>query len=503
MAQARALAAGRATDPFKPLAGLLALPLTLSRDPWLAGRLLFLGLQCGLGWAIWQILPRTWDRGWKAAGLALLWLEPTFRERILEMRTDGVAALLVVLATLAWHAAGRRSARLGVALAWGVALAVAPKTFLWGLPWGVLALLLPRAEAEPAKRRWADAAWAALGAAVVFVLIWQAGALCTGRTLVGLLAASRAQNAGALGVGGLFPPLATFYLGQVLLYGLPFYGLVLLGLTTRKGFAALSPASRHWVCTGLAVWLVAPCYPGSFPYHFVGLIPPLLPLALLGLRRLAGWFGAKGVVTAMAFSLVFAAWALAGVLEGPDRASQVRLLRYAEGFLSPGLGYVDGVGALSKPQSAFFVTATALGSPDVARLRERWGTEQVSLFLLDGRAEQLMAEERLEWIKARCVQVHPNLVVLGTLAQGELQLNHTWEVPWSATFRFRGTPSWSWTLNGRAIKPGDDVLLAPGPLDLTGTGPGKGGAVVSLSPGPEAAPAPHGLRPFFLPFQRY
>lgn len=495
LGQARLLASHQATEPFKPLAGLLALPFARTQEPWLPMRLAAFALQGVLAWAIWRILSKDFTPPWRCLALAMLWLEPTFRERALEFRTEVPALITLCLAILIWRREWPRipSALAGLPLA--VGLGLAPKTVLWVASWFILVVLSDGKSKEFWKRTLGAAGWSAS----VLVLLWCGVSLWTHRHPLDLFLAAGRQNHLALSSGVLFPPQARFYLLQTLWAGWPFYGLAILGLIMGR-LRSWAPQTRDFLGCCLLPWLLVPVYSGAFPYHFVGLIPPLLPAAVTGLQALMRRFGTWGLALPSTALLISSLTAATTVFYGPGLREQSDVLHLAEGYLQPGLGYVDGVGMLTVPQSAFFVTSLTAESPAAAGLLERWKQERVSLFVLDGRTELLLRGDRLDWALHHFVRVHPNLLVLGVMANGDKELHLSWRPPWEATFQFVGTPGWSWTLNGQIIPNGTELRLPPSDLQISGLGPGPGRVVLALKPQSTRPARP--VVPFFLPFQR-
>lgn len=493
--QARLLASRQPTEPFKPLAGLLALPFVHMDEPWVAMRFEALAWQAALGWIAWRMLPAELGRGWRWLTLALLWLEPTFREYALELRTEIPTLVAVGIAILIWRGAWPRLPKVFAAVPLAGALGIAPKSVLWIASWLLVVIVTEGRSRETWKRL---AAIFTL-ASVLFLCLWAAAAFWTHRHLADLLLASNRQNQQALSGTGWFPPQARYYLLQTLRLGWPYYSLAILGLVAGRRRPV--PAHvRDWMGAALLPWLLVPVYAGAFPYHFVGLIPPLVPWVARGFQSLTRWFGSRGFALALAASALAAVLAAVPVLSGPSLLNQCEVLRLARGYLQPGQGYVDGVGMLPTPQSAFFVTSLTADSPAAHQLTNRWEEERVSLFILDGRTEQLLREGRLAWARRYFVQVHPNLLVLGTAATGEGELVHDWQLPWKALLRLSASKDWSWSLNGSQVKDGEDLELPPGDILLKGTGPGQGQAFLFLKPPPKSAPA---AIPFFLPFQRF
>jgi len=493
--QARRLANRQPTEPFKPLAGLLALPFVSMEEPWIAMRLVALGLQGLLGWVIWRLLAREFDPSWRWLALTMLWLEPTFRERALELRTEIPSLIAICIAILVWRREWPRIPDWCTCLPMALGLGLAPKAVLWLGSWFLLAVLRD----WKSKPFWKQATLTMGYTIAGIILLWCGVAFWTHRQPFELFLASGQQNQAALTSGSLFPPQSRFYLLQTLSAGWPFYLLVVLGLSLGR-MRSWSIRSRDLLGSSVLPWLLVPVYAGAFPYHFAGLIPPLIPAVMKGLQALLRRFGTWGFTLPIASYATVALIASLPVLSGPELQEQVSVLRLAKGYLQPGLGYVDGVGMLSAPQSAFFVTSQTVGSMEASQLVNRWEKERVSLFILNGRAEQLLSSKRLEWVQHRFVQVHPNLLVLGSLATGEGTLAMTWRPPWAATFRFTGTPSWTWTLNGQPIFNGQEVSLPATEAHISGSGQGRGQAVLALSGSKTTFAEP--VVPFFLPFQR-
>lgn len=495
LGQARLLASRQPTEPFKPFAGLLALPFAWMDEPWVAMRLAALGLQVLLGWVIWRLLAEEVEASWRWLALAMLWLEPTFRERALELRTEIPSLIAIGVAILLWRREWPRVPALYACVPLALGLALAPKAVLWLVSW----FLLVAIKEGRTKAFWKQASLALALTVAGFVLLWSGVAIWTHRHPLELFFASGQQNHSALSRGTLFPPVARFYLLQTLWSGWPFYGLAVLGLILGR-MRNWSTRLQDLQSSSVLPWLLVPTYAGAFPYHFVGLIPPLLPAVVTGLRFIFRRFGAWGAILPIAALATAALVAALPVLSGPELKDQIAVLRLAKGYLEPGFGYVDGVGMLPVPQSAFFVTSLTADSEEASRLVKRWEDERVSLLILNGRTEQLLRGERLEWVSNRFIRVHPNLLVLGTLASGERDVRVTWRPPWPSTFRFSGTTGWTWTLNGNPISSGQEIRLPPTEARITGTGPGRGQAVLALSTSPSISA--HPVVPFFLPFQR-
>ena len=493
--QARLLANRQATEPFKPLAGLLAMPFVHMEEPWMAMRLTALLLQAALAWVLWRLLAKDFERTWRWLAIALLWLEPTFRERALEMRTDIPALITVGIAILIWRNEWPRIHPEYTCLPLMIGLGLAPKTVLWIVSWVSLIAIRDWGSGSFWKQVLITFGMTAVG----FILLWSGVALWTHRHPLELFLASGQQNHQALSREVWFPPQAWFYLLQTLRSGWPYYALVSIGLALGR-VNTWSLRTQDLVGSSVVPWLLVPVYAGAFPYHFVGLIPPLLPAAVRGLQVLARRFGHFGIILPLVACVLAALVALSPVCSGPGLQEQVEVLRLAKGYLQPGQGYVDGVGMLPRPQSAFFVTGLTANSNAASRLVERWEHERVSVFILNGRTEQLLRAERLDWVQRHFVQVHPNLLVLGKVVTGEKELSFTWCPPWEATFMFSGTAGWTWTLNGHEIRSGTEVRLTAAGARILGSGPGHGQAVLALAP-PRRVFAPP-IVPYFLPFQR-
>lgn len=496
LGQARLLANRQPTEPFKPLAGLLALPFAWMDEPWMAMRLAALGLQAILGWVVWRLLAKDVDASWRWMALAMLWLEPTFRERALEFRTEIPSLITIGVAILLWRREWPRVPALYACLPMAVGLGLAPKSVLWLASWCLLVAIRD----GRSKAFWKQASLTIGLTAAGLLLLWSGVAWWTHRHPLQLLLASGQQNHLALSRGSLFPTQARLYLLQTLWSGWPFYALAFLGLILGQ-MRRWSSIKLDLIGSSALPWLTVPVYAGAFPYHFVGLIPPLLPAVVKGLQTLLRKFGTWGIALPLAALATVALVAALPVFSGPELKDQIAVLRLARGYLQPGLGYVDGVGMLPVPQSAFFVTSLTADSDEASRLVARWEAERVSLFILNGRAEQLLIAERLEWVRHRFVQVHPNLLVLGTVATGEGAIDWTWQPPWAASFRFAGTAGWTWTLNGRPITNGQEISLLPAQARITGSGPGRGQAALALSA--PRVDSTQSTVPFFLPFQRH
>ena len=502
VAQGRALLARGDTDAYKPLAGALAVPFLGMESPWVGLRLGWLVFQGLLAVILWRMMPGRWSSQWRVLFIGLLWLEPTFRERVLEVRTDAPVLILLAFASMTWFESPSRPVRTGLAI--GLAMALTPRSLMWVLPWFLGAWLL---DAGPGKAR--RLGWTA-GVAICFAgALWWMVASWTHRSVADLLRDGARIGALAAHSGrSLFSPNSLYYLWQTLRMGLPFYALAGWGLTRlvfpkdRSAWGE-APAWAHLSIMGVAVFAMTPFYDGAFPYHFIGVIPCLLPLVATGLEDLMARAGRPAAFGAAALALGFAFIAAAPLLKGPSLKDQMSFLAYMRNYLHPGLGYVDGIGGLKQPQSAPFVTAKVAAFPENQDLGTRWDRERVSLFVLNGRSEQLFSPANITWVKPRMVQIHPNLLVLGTGVEvhGRRSYEGAWTVPWNAPFQFFGTPSWRWTVNGKIVQQGTRLELPEGKVVIQGQGEGNAAFGLVLAADGHQPPA-RPLYPFFMPFQR-
>lgn len=493
--QARLFAWRQPTEAFKPLAGVLALPVIGIEHPWLVLRMMFVGWQLLLAWVVWRLLPTEGGWLWRCMGVALLWIEPTFRERALEARTEVPAILAIGVAILIWHR------RLGKIPRWvagsflAFAAGIAPKSVFWILPWIGFAAWKALGEDRQARVDLLRC----LGILVVgFLALWGAGAVWTQRGLVGAIHGLVLENHQALSGAGVFPAHSRAYLLQVLWIGWPFYVLALVGLASGA-FRRLGPMQLHWLWCGILPWVSVPIYSGAFPYHFVGLVFSLLPLASIGLWQLHRSFGLRYSGAAFLICLIAELIATAPVLSGPRLGEQAAIAKFAQTALPKQAGYLDGVGMLYRSQSAPFLTSMTMNSPEVDQILDRWVLERMSLIVLNGRSELVLQGKRLDWVKEHFIRIHPNLLVLGTIADADQLMDTTWDLPWDAEFLFRGSTGWTWWIGTQSIKDGERVRLSRGVVHLQGRGLGIGRAMLHL---PVSGHGPQPLQPFFLPFQR-
>jgi len=511
MVRAQDLVGGMPPDPFKPFAGFVLAPLVKLGGGWYSARAFFLGIQGLIAVGLFRLMPSAWSTRHRLLALALLWLEPTFRERVLELRTDGLVLLLMVLATLAWtqwsHRPGARA--LGAAGCWGLGLALSFKTALFWAAWLLAMLWADRGGRK--LRTWVSlAASCALAAALValgmVIFGWSYGIQHIGKAVANGtpgIALALKENHGWVSATWIR------YFPQIVLLGLPFWGLAFLGLGLRLAGMRREPGAwGAWETAGWLALIASLFYFGAFPYHFVCIFPAVLPSVMGGLDwlkerlpSLRAKIGPAALVSAGLFSGL-AAWP---ILAGAGIGDQLAILRYADSFLTPGRSFVDGVGMLDPaPHAAPFATGALQQSGGAEGLWRRWEAEHAAVFLGNGRTEMLLTRSNAAWMRANTTLVHPQIAVVGVSALSASGTVETvWKAPWADEFLFLGTPEWTWTLQGLPIQSGSRIHLPAGPVALAGKGPGTG--MVSLFLAPKPGPpgtSPPIAKPFFLPFQR-
>lgn len=486
---------------FKPLAGWIGIPMALGLG-WLGMRLLFVLLQAGLGWAIWRLMPSGWPSKDKWLALGFLWLEPTFRERVLEIRTDTPMIILVLLGIHFAHRLGRGfQGKLVPGLVFGLALGLTPKAIIWIIPWAVVA-------SWPGEQ-WLARARASLGilalAGGVLFIAYFLGAWWSHQSLMSFLGqALQDSGRASKGAGGWISPTMAFYLKQTVVLGLPFWICAIWGgFRLMKGRPGGHEAWWQVGWTGLGAFILSLLYDGAFPYHWMSIIPFLLPFAWEGATDLIRRSGKLREVV-WGLGILFAVAASLPVLSGPLRPDQEARWKALKAYVGEDRGYIDGVGGLGRPQEAPFATAktASLGLPQGTLTQ--WKEHRLSAILLDGRSEMLlMAPPVQSWIQAHFIKVDPMIAVLGGAGSGREEIDQIWDCPWPGTFRFRATQGWSWSLDGRSVKDGEMIRRDhPGPVHVLGKGPGNGQWIISLWPEQEPVPTEESLEPFFLPFQR-
>lgn len=511
MARAQDLLRGLPLDPFKPFSGFILAPLVHLGGGWYAARACFVGVQAAIAVALYVLMPQDWTFRRRLLALGLLWLEPTFRERVLELRTDGLVLLLMVVATLAWtRLAYRPLARgLGVAGCWGLGLLLSFKTGLFWGGWLLAMLGLGHAWRKP--RSWVELGGSSALALALVALVLGIAGRSYGIAHLGLQASSRTPGlAQALKANnGWVSSTWLFYFRQTVLLGLPYWGLAFLGLGLRLAGKRQEPGPwGAWETAGWLFLAVTVFYFGAFPYHFVGIIPAVLPSVMGGLdwlRERMPRFRSRLGGAALALAALFSCLAARPILDGPGLAGQGAVLHYAAAFLTPGRGFVDGVGMLSPaPQAAPFATGALMQSGGAEGLWRRWEAEHAAVFIGNGRTEMLFTQGNAAWLAAHTLLVHPQIAVVGMTTRSATGSVHAvWNVPWADEYCLAGTPGWTWRVQGAPILSGSRVRLLAGPVTLTGNGPGEG--MVSLLLAPVAGPLPSlppVVQPFFLPFQR-
>ena len=511
MDRGQALVLGQPLESFKLCSGFVLAPLVKLGGSWCAARALFLGVQLLCAGCLFLLMPRTWlsQRRWLALGL--LWLEPTFRERILELRTDGLVLLLMLLATLAWSRLEARPWLRGwsISWCWGLGLLLSFKTALFWGAWLLAMLCLDRGWRR--GRTWLTL----LGHGMLTAALLALGLTLVGRWFqVEHIGAKVAQGTPTLSAAlrenhGLISGVWKSYIGQIVLIGLPYWSLASLGLGLRLAGQRQEPGiwgaleATGWVALAMSAF-----YFGAFPYHYVCIIPGLLPSVLGGLAWLEQRLPSKrarllqGTLAAAVLFSLLGAWPLLGAA---SLSEQTALTAFASTFVLPGRSYVDGVGILSpKPKAAPFATGILMQSGQAEGLWRRWEAEHAAVFIANGRTEMLFTPSNAAWVEAHVAAVHPQVGVVGVTANSSTgSLSRVWDVPWPDEFLFQGTAGWAWRLQGAPILHGQRVHLATGPISLSGSGPGSGAFLLVLTPGAGAWPnAPAIAPPFFLPFQR-
>ena len=84
--------------------------------------------------------PAAWNREAKVGALVWLWLEPTFRERVLEIRTDTPILLILVACTLLWNRRRTVNGLLAIVAMVVLGILISPKLLFFGLPWSIGAI---------------------------------------------------------------------------------------------------------------------------------------------------------------------------------------------------------------------------------------------------------------------------------------------------------------------------------------------------------------------------
>lgn len=501
MGQARLLGARGGTDAYKPMAGLLGLPYLGLDQPWMALRLQWVVIQGGIAGCLWALMPGEWGRTRKVGLLLLLWLEPTFRERVLEIRTDGVVLLMILLATGVWHSRPRAVWRVALPLA--MALVLTPKSILWVVPWFPLAWILhPR---EGTSRRLIQVG---LATALLALLGWLSAAAVTHRGLLELMAEGGRQSGEALrGRGAFFERPSWFYFFQLLRQGAFYYALLGVGLVrwVRRGAGELRATGPwgHLGALGLTLFALSPFYDGAFPYQYVGVVPLLLPLVADGCGVIFDRWGRKAIPVVGLAAGAMSLWAAGPLLGGPTLQGQVELLRFALGFVPQGGSYFDGVGGIAVKHAGPFLTDKVVRRPENQDLVDRWKREHLGVVIVNGRVELSFFGANQRWLEGNFIMVHPNVLVLGTAAttsQGP-SLDHAWMAPWAAEFEFHGAETWKWTVNGVPIQNEDRVHLPAGAVRIQGWGSGPATFAMFLAH-PRAASIPDPIKPYFLRFDR-
>lgn len=502
--RAHALLLGQPLDPFKPLAGLMLLPVVMLKGEYLGGRILFLFVQGLLGFGLWRLLPKKWPASLRMLAAVGLWLEPTFRERVLELRTDTLALAILLLAT---HVLGTRPLWLSKSTTWVWAsllvlgLALSPKLAIWGVPW-IPAALLASAPELPRKQVWQRLARLGLAMAAISSLGLIIVACLHPVAIRGVLAATATPFASGV---TFFPPAVRQYLPQVLCTGWPFWVLALMGLpgipTALRARDIREALLLHWELTGWAAFLATLWYPGAFPYHFVGVAAGLWPSALRGVENVRRWWGVRGTVIVGALSVGTLLFALGPVLRGPSLFQQVALMNTAHAFLGPGRSYVDGVGWYPEPQAAPFVTAQGVSAGIGRSLWREWEKDGLALLVLNGRSEQLLDKANTDWLQQNMVKIHPQLLVPGKVVRGGGQAV-VWQVRVPGRYRCETARALAWSLDGIEMPRGDIGLELQAGLHHVCVAGGPD-AVLACYLAPRGSDTvPSAFSPFFLPFQR-
>ena len=490
-------------DRFKPLAGLVFLPAFLGGGGYLAGRILYLGYQVLLGWGLFKMAPAAWNREAKLGALVWLWLEPTFRERVLEIRTDTPILLILVACTLLWNRRRTVNGLLAIVAMVVLGILISPKLLFFGLPWSIGAICsTPNGQRNEMFRLMGKIMLGAFGCAALMVALL---AWIQGQSVMGFCRGVILNSAGPLrGGNGIIPQVVRIYLPQVIWQGLPFWVTAVIGLFARiRGFGERDPVWLHWEILGWVGLGLTLFYPSAFPYHFICIIPGLLPSAYRGLQKVAGY---SRVVSrwSIALTILWGGMALYPLLKGPSRASQERIMNFAGKFLEGERGYVDGVGWLDQPQSADFVTAGVIAAGAADGLWRRWEREHVGVMILNGRTNLLFNPANADWARTHFTLIHPEIAVAGVeVGPSELPMSAAWVPPVDGLYRFEATPEWEWQLGGSSLKAGKGTQLKSGEkVLLTGKGKGVGRCSFHLMPREWADEMPPPVNPFFLPFQR-
>jgi len=466
-------------------------------------RALFIGVQVALGWGLWVLMPDSWGARGKAMALVFLWAEPTFRERVLEVRTDAPMVVLILWATLAWGRfvdSGKKPAAWLACASLGLASALTPKAMMWILPWILAAAFRRKPERTfrlPALLV-ACGVLMALAAAFGFVSWW------THRTPIEIFRQAASDSRIAVGGEGIWIGAdSRFYLAQSLIMGLPFWAMATWGLASwARGEAQVKGPWAHVQWTGLGAFSLSLFYSSGFPYHWMAITPFFLPAAVAGMRCLRA---RGGFVPVFGVGCLAALFLLAGVLPvlmGPWRSQQEAAWNCLRAYVGRDRAYVDGVNGLGRPQAAPFVTTKVVISGGADHLSARWSEERLSGMLLDEQCSLLLTDENLAWVKQNLILITPQIAVLGNTGSGHLKVEKTWNCPWPERFVFHGDPSWSWLVGGGQVRDGEGFsVVQPGNIRIQGEGEGVGAYEITVAPNSNPG-TPAALDPFFLPFQR-
>ncbi len=505
------LLSGKPLDPFKPFSGLVLAPVVKLEGSWLFGRTLFITVQVCIGVVLFRLMPEKWSCGRRILGLVLLWMEPTFRERVLEMRTDGLVLLLMLLATLAWLRMMERPILRGIiiSLCWALGILLSFKTILFWFVWLIGILWVNRGWHTP--RTWLNIGGHAFLTTIMVVITvglagWVLHVVDFGAKIVqGTPSMSLALSENQ----GWISSTWKFYFQQVTMLGLPFWGLAFLGLFLRM--ARVRQEQGVWGIWEVVGWMAltsSAFYFGAFPYHFVCIIPGVLPSVMGGLKWLEEAFPSAQVPIMRGLIVGSALFSLLGalpVLRAPTIGAQVELMNYASAWVGPGRSYVDGVGMLSPaPHAAPFATGAFMQSGAADGMWRRWEAEHASVFVRNGRTEMLLNKGNAEWLGNHVTLIHPQVGVVGVSSKsigGTLEM--TWAVPWDDKYILKGIPGWQWRIGGEPIQDGQPFSLSKGKITLQGKGPGPGTILLVLAPSRGRIPTtPPMAQPFYIPFQR-
>jgi hypothetical protein len=493
---------GFAPDPFKPLSGLLLLPLVILKGEYLGGRVLYLGVQVLLGCALWTLLPRAWPARNRALAVAFLWLEPTFRERVLEMRTDPISLALLLLVTYALATRTFRLQRPGVWLYAALlllGLGLSPKLSMWLLPWIPAALLVVKP--GPARAHMVRQLGRLGAAAGVLTLLVLGGILALEPgALRPIYTATTAPFAWGI---GFLPRAVRIYAPLVFCKGWPFWLLAFLGLgglpaAIRRRDPCEAPLLQ-WELAGWGALMVTLWYQGAYVYHFMAVAAGVWPSCLRSLRWIHARWGFRADASLGLIFVGAGCFALLPVLEGPSLFEQRNFMECLRPYTRTGAPYADGVGWFRGDQAMPYIINANMENPGEGLWRD-WDERGLALLVLNTRSDAFMTLENVIWLNNNMFRIHPQVLIPGTTVHGGDGGTVRWKVKVPGAYRFRSIHAKGVRVDGSRLAPGDQVLaLGPGAhaIDL------EGGPEATLSFWLEPAgpfQSPPVVDPFFLSF---